>query len=137
MPPDKITGKKVSKDQFRGYWKKAREFETAMNDNLAVRNWNAATMSAVHAVILANDALLIYFHGVKSTSEKHDDAIRLLTTLFKSEEAKRNSRHLSRLINAKSTVEYTGKLIKETSARESCKKARRFLSWVNSLLPGA
>ena len=136
MTPDKITSKKVRKDQFPGYWKKAREFESAMNENLAARKWNAAVMSAVHAAILANDALLIYFHGIKSTSEKHDDAIRLLVTLFKNEEARRNSRHLSRLINAKSTVEYTGQLISENAAGELCKKARRFIAWVGSLLPG-
>jgi len=136
MPPGKIQKRKLSKGQFRGYWKKAREFEGAMNDNLARGNWNASAMSGIHAAILANDALLIYFHGVKSSSGKHDDAVRLLTTLFKSDEAKSNARDLGRLINEKSIVEYTGKLLSPGRGLELCKKAQRFIAWVDSLLPG-
>lgn len=136
MPPGKISTKKLSKDQFHGYWKKAREFEAAMEENLARGNWNASVMSAIHAAILANDALLIRFHGVKSSGEKHDDAIRLLATLFKNDEAKTNARNLGRLINEKSIVEYTGKLLSHGRAIDLCKKARRFIAWVDSLLSG-
>ncbi len=136
MKSGKLPAKKLSRDQYQGYWLKAGEFAAAMDENLARGNWNAAVMSAIHAAILANDALLIRFHGVKSASDKHDDAIRLLTTLFKNEQARKNSRNLSRLINEKSAVEYTGKLLGPGRALDLCKKARRFIAWVDSLLPG-
>jgi HEPN domain-containing protein len=136
MNSGKLPAKKLARDQYQGYWLKAGEFAAAMDENLARGNWNAAVMSAIHAAILANDALLIRFFGVKSASDKHDDAIRLLTTLFKSDQARKNSRNLARLINEKSAVEYTGKLLGRGRALDLCKKARRFIAWVDSLLPG-
>ena len=73
----------MSRDQYGGYWLKAGEFAAAMDENLARGNWNAAVMSAIHAAILANDALL-----------------------------------------------------GRGRARDLCKKARRFIAWVDSLLSG-
>ena len=136
MNPGKLPAKKLSRDRYQGYWLKAGEFADAMDDNLARGNWNAAVMSAIHAAILANDALLIRFHGVRSSGEKHDDAARLLTTLFKDDRARGNARNLSRLLNEKSAVEYTGKLLGRGRALDLCKIARRFIAWVSSLLPG-
>ena len=127
--------KKLSKDQYLSYWKKAREFEAMMEESLLQQNWNAAALNAVHSAILANDALLIYFHGRKSTSQKHDDAVRLLTSLMKSNEAKKNAKHLRKLIGEKSTVEYTGRLFSPTRSKELCKHAQRFNAWVHSQLP--
>jgi len=136
MKADRIPAKKVSKNGYVNYWKKARECEAVMLESILRNNWNAAALNALHAAMLANDSLLIHFHGVKSTSRKHDDAVRLLTSLMKSDEANRNARHLRKLINEKSTVEYTGKLLSPVRSRELCKHAQRFIAWADSLLPG-
>ena len=132
---DKSALKKIRKDEYLNYWEKARELESVMQTALLKSNWNAAALNALHATILANDALLIYFHGVKSSSQKHDDAIKLLTSLMKSSVAQKNSRHLRKLINEKSNISYTGKLLTPGRSKELCKHAQRFISWVNSLLP--
>ena len=70
MTADKRPSKKVRKDEYLNYWGKARELESIMQTALLKSNWNAAALNALHAAILANDALLIYFHGVKSSSKK-------------------------------------------------------------------
>ena len=136
MKADNIPANKVSKNGYVNYWKKARECEAMMQESILRNNWNAAALNALHAAMLANDSLLIHFHGVKSTSRKHDDAVRLLTSLMKSDEANRNAGHLRKLINEKSTVEYTGKLLSPVRSRELCKHAQRFIAWAGSLLPG-
>ena len=135
MKADRIPAKKVSKNGYLNYWKKARELEAMMQESILKNNWNAAALNALHAAMLANDSLLIHFHGVKSTSRKHNDAVRLLTSLMKSDEANKNARHLRKLINEKSTVEYTGKLLSPARSKELCKHAQRFIAWANSLLP--
>ena len=135
MTVDKRPIKKLRKDEYLNYWEKTRELESVMQTALLKSNWNAAALNALHAAILANDALLIYFHGVKSSSQKHDDAIKLLTSLMKSSDARKNARHLRKLINEKSTVAYTGKLLSPGRSKELCKHAQRFITWVNSLLP--
>lgn len=83
MTTEKSRFKKIRKDEYLNYWEKARELESVMQTALLKSNWNAAALNALHAAILANDALLIYFHGVKSSSQKHDDAVKLLTSLMK------------------------------------------------------
>ncbi len=135
MKRDKIRSKKIRKDGYLSYWKKARELESVMQTALLKSNWNAAALNALHAAILANDALLIYFHGIKSISQKHDDAVKLLTSLIKSREAQKYSRHLRKLITEKSIISYTGKLLSPGKSKELCKHAQRFITWVSSMLP--
>ena len=135
MSADKSGLKKIHKDEYLNYREKARELESVMQTALLKSNWNAAALNALHAAILANDALLIFFHGVKSSSQKHDDAIKLLTSLMKTPAAHKNSRHLRKLINEKSNISYTGKLLSPGRSKELCKHSQRFISWVNSLLP--
>ncbi len=135
MTTNRRPSKKIRKDEYLNYWEKARELESVMQTALLKSNWNVAALNALHAAILANDALLIKFHGVKSSSQKHDDAIKLLTSLMKSSDARKNARHLRKLINEKSNVAYPGKLLSPGRSKELCKHAQRFIAWVNSLLP--
>ncbi|MDP8248211.1 MAG: hypothetical protein P9M00_08750 [Candidatus Tritonobacter lacicola] len=44
-------------------------------------------------------------------------------------------KNIRKLINEKSTVEYTGKLLSPARSKELCKHAQRFISWAGSLLP--
>lgn len=135
MTSDKIQSKKMRKDEYLNFWRKARELESVMQTALLKSNWDAAALNALHSAILANDALLIFFHGIKSSSQKHDDAVKLLTSLMKSSDARKSSRHLRKLINEKSVISYTGKLLSPGRSKELCKHAQRFITWVNSLLP--
>jgi len=135
MTANKMQSKKIRKDEYLNYLRKAKELESVMQTALLKSNWDAAALNALHAAILANDALLIFFHGIKSNSQKHDDAVKLLTYLMKSSDAQKYSRHLRKLINEKSVVSYTGKLLSPGKSKELCTHAQRFITWVNSLLP--
>ena len=132
---DKIPTSKVGKAQYRNYWKKACEFREAMRQSAGCGNWNAASLNAIHAAISANDALLVCFHGMRSISPKHNDAVKLLVSLVKHEKVKNNSAHLRRLINVKNIVEYEGRLFSRAEAHSLAKHTERFISWVESMLP--
>jgi uncharacterized protein (UPF0332 family) len=86
----KVKTIKIDKAKYSGFLKKAKEFISSMEDDLAKERWNSACLNAIHSAISANDALLACFHGIRSISPKHDDAVRLLISLFKTEEARKN-----------------------------------------------
>ena len=90
----------------------------------------------MHAVISTNNALCVYYYGLRCLSEKHNDAGRLLVSLFNTKEAKEKSIHLIWLINHKSLVEYDDRLFQEKEALEAAKHTERFIDWVKSKIPG-
>lgn len=135
MVARKIKTGKGDKEDYCKYWKKVKEFYETAEDRLAHEKWNAAALNAIHSGISANDALLVCFHGVKSISPKHDDTIRLLTSLVEHEKTGTNAAHLRNLIGAKHTVEYESRLYAQKEAQVLVKHAKRFLDWVGSILP--
>jgi hypothetical protein len=137
MSDKKIPTRMVRKDDFRGSWQKALELHGMMEEALLGERWDAAALNGIHAAILANDAVLTCFHGVRSSSRKHDDAARLLLTLMKTAESKNAAKHLSRLVQRKSLIEYTGECLTPGESVELCKHAQLFLDWAKSILPAA
>lgn len=127
----------VSKADHSNYLKKAVEFYETMQECLSKGKWNAAGLNAIHAGISAADALLVFFHGMRSTSPKHDDIIKLVTSLITYRDTKPNVSHLRNLIGMKNIVEYEVRLIDRYEALLLSKHATRFLEWVRSLLPHA
>lgn len=126
---------KVSKSDYSNYLKKASEFHEAMQESLSKGKWNAVGLNAIHTGISAADALLVFFHGVRSTSPKHDDIIKLVTSLIMHRNAQTNVSHLKNLIGMKNIVEYEVRLIDKHEAVLLSKHASRFLDWVKSLFP--
>lgn len=133
--PKQISTGGVNKSVYANFLRKAEEFYQSMKDNLDKGSWNSAGLEAVHSAICANDALLIYLHGVKSTSKKHEDAITLLISLVDKEGSKEAASHLRRLILKKNLIEYEGNLFKKEDAEDAAKHAERFLSWVKNQIP--
>jgi len=125
---------RVDKSKYLNYLKKSEEFQATMEDDLMEERWNSACLNAIHSAISANDALLIFLYGIRSISPKHDDAVRLLLSLNKTENARRNAEHLQELIRRKNLVEYQDKLFSKNDAEVLSKHSRRFLEWVKSLL---
>ena len=125
----------VHKSDFSNYVKKAEEFHGAMQDSLSRGKWNAVGLNAIHAGISAADALLVFFHGVRSTSPKHDDIIKLITSLIPHKDIKNQATHLRRLIYMKNIVEYEVRLIDRDEALALSRHASRFLEWVRTMLP--
>ncbi len=129
----KITS--IPKSDYINYLKKAEEFLSTMNDSLIKAKWNSAGLNAIHSAISASDSLLVCLHGIRSISPKHDDVIRLLSSLIKHENIEQNINHLRNIIAMKNIVEYDRRLINQTEATALSKRAERFLNWVKSLLP--
>lgn len=135
MKNKEVKVSKAEKSEYKNYWKKATEFYETTQDNLIKGKWNASALNAIHAGISANDALLVCFHGIRSSSPKHDDAIRLLVSLTKHSDAEKNAIHLQRLIAMKNIVEYESRLFTRQEAEALSKHAERFINWVRDLLP--
>lgn len=131
----KIKTATVSKSDYSNYLKKAAEFHETMQDGLSQGKWNAVGLNAIHTGISAADALLVFFHGMRSTSPKHDDIIKLIVSLITHRDIKTNAQHLRNLINMKNIVEYEVRLIDRHEALILSKHATRFFDWVRSLLP--
>ena len=108
---------------------------STIQDSLIKQKWNSAGLNAIHAGISAADAVLVCFHGIRSTSPKHDDVIRLLSTLVRHKDIEQNISHLHSLIAMKNIVEYDQRLITQSEATALSKHAERFLNWVKSILP--
>lgn len=133
--PKKRSTVEVERSKYINFIKKALEFYQSMKDALDQGTWNSAGLAAVHAGISANDALLIYFYGLRSTSPDHRDAINLTGLMIKRENAREAIGHLRRLINKKNLIEYEGKLFSRVDAEEIAKHAERFVNWAVGLLP--
>jgi len=127
----------VHKSDYSNYVKKAEEFYGAMQDSLSKGKWNVVGLNAIHAGISAADALLVFFHGVRSTSPKHDDIIKLITSLISHKDIKNHASHLRSLIYMKNIVEYEVRLIGRDEALVLSKHASCFLEWVRSMLPSS
>ena len=125
----------VEKSCYSVFFRKAQDFLKSARDNLDSKNWNAAGLSAVHAGISANDAILVCFHGLRSSSKSHDDAVQLSASLMDRSGIKEALNHLRRIIAKKNLVEYEGKNFPQHDAEAVVMHAERFLAWVKSVLP--
>ena len=126
---------RVSKSESINYLKKAEEFFSSAQDSLVKGKWNAAGLSAIHTGISSADALLVFLHGIRSTSPKHDDIFKLLNSLVRHKALEENISHLRHLISMKNIVEYDQRLMTPNEAINLSKHAERFLAWVRSILP--
>lgn len=131
----KIRTSHVPKSDYINYLKKAEEFLSSAQDSLVREKWNAAGLNAIHTGISSADALLVSLHGIKSTSPKHDDILKLFPNLIKHKGLEENISHLRHLISMKSIVEYDQRLITRNEAISLSKHAERFLAWVKAILP--
>ncbi|OGC21427.1 hypothetical protein A2291_07915 [candidate division WOR-1 bacterium RIFOXYB2_FULL_42_35] len=125
----------AEKSAYSSFFRKSGDFFKSAKSNLETGNWNAAGLDAVHAAISANDALLVYSHGIRSSSKSHDDAVKLTASLISKEGVKEALNHLRRIIAKKNLIEYEGKCFFRSDAESIVLHADRFLSWVKGILP--
>ena len=127
--------RRVNKELYHNYLRKARENLEAAKESLQARRWNAATINAVHSGISATDALTVFMIGVRHAGDRHEDALALLQTLSLPKDTLRaKSRQLSRLLSIKNASEYEERLIREKEAVEAVRDAERYFEWVEDLL---
>lgn len=124
----------VDKNQYRAFLAKARDFASMMDISLEEGKWNSAGLQAVHTVISASDAVIVYYGGMRSAELDHREVVRLLQGII-GQGAETAGRHVSRVIAKKNLIEYEERLITQTEAREMVEHAKRFLEWVIGMLP--
>jgi hypothetical protein len=134
MSARKTYSRTVNQSDYTHYLKKAADFHQAMGLAYLHNNWNSVGLEAVHCVISANDALLIFFKGIRSVSPNHNDAIRLLKESLSPDLIQRNDNHLARVIDKKNLIEYEIKNFSKKDADEIKLHTERFFNWVLSVL---
>ena len=124
----------VDKSEYRDFLAKADDFASMLDLALAQGKWNSAGLQAVHSVISASDAVIVYYGGVRSIELDHREVVGLLHDII-GEAAATAGRHVSRVIAKKNLVEYEGRSITQAEAGKMVEHAKRFLEWVTGMLP--
>jgi len=124
----------VDKNQYHAFFAKAKDFASMMEVSLEQGKWNSAGLQAVHTVISASDAVIVYYGGVRSAETDHREVVGLLHDIT-GETASAAGKHVSRVIAKKNLVEYEERLIIQSEARDMVEHAKRFLDWVSGVLP--
>jgi len=124
----------VTAQRGSNFFIKAREFAETMENCIAQRKWNAAALNAIHAGISACDAVTSSLGGVRSKSQRHEDAVQLLRSTARAPGTEEAANHLHQLLRAKHNVEYEGRLFVQAESLPLAKHARQFLAWVNGIV---
>jgi HEPN domain-containing protein len=128
MAPKQIPTRREDRSLAQNYLRKADELRRSARDNLTNRRWNAACFDAIHAGINCADAVLVFRHGLVSTSPHHPDVIELLRRHL-DREADAPCGTLSRLIARKHVVEYESRLATEREASDAVDRADELFLW--------
>lgn len=134
MNPRKIKYRKVERDHYKLYLKKANDFYEAMLHSYKKGNWNSVGLEAIHCAISGADALMVYLKGIRSTSEDHRDAVELIELNISGTEVKKHLSQFRAIINKKNLVEYEERNFTKKEAEDILKKSERFLNWIKNQL---
>jgi len=122
----------VHSSKAANYFKKAGEYRDSMNQALADLRPNAAALNGIHCAISAADSLCVCFHGKRSSSKDHGDAVRLLAELFTDEEARHHANRLGIILGKKNQVEYEERMFTQEEVANLAKQVERLFAWVAS-----
>lgn len=132
MSAKKIKTKVIERSEYRTYLKKASEFYDTMLRAKERGKWNAVGLNAVHCAISCSDAMLVFYAGIRSTSDDHLAVIDLLSTSIKLPDVKSKCETLRKILVKKSVIEYESRDFTQKEALEILKLTERFYSWVVS-----
>ena len=125
----------VEKREFVKYKSIADGFYEAAKEELNSKRWNAAGLLIVHSAIGYADAVAIKESGQKSSSENHQDAVKLLEKVVKHTENRSSAlNQLERLIGHKTTVAYSGEQYDQADIEKLMKHLERFRAWALKIL---
>ena len=132
----KFKTRDVEKSLYANYLKRAEECFHAAKTSFEAQEWNSATISAIHAVIAASDAMCIYFLGKRNASESHNEAAALFKTIkADDEEINTNTNRIAKILGIKNMAEYEERLMFRSEAEKALRDCERFLEYVKSKLP--
>ncbi|HUW23421.1 MAG TPA: HEPN domain-containing protein [bacterium] len=132
MVAKKIKTKTIKRSAYRTYLKKASEFYDIMLQAKNRKKWNAVGLNAVHCAISSSDAMLVFYGGIRSTSDDHLAVIDLLSTSIKLPDGKPKCETLRKILVKKSIIEYENRDFTQKEALEILKLTERFYDWVVS-----
>lgn len=124
----------VSRAEARSYFAKARQFLAVAEFAHTSAHWDALGLNAVHAVISAADAVMVFRGGLRSTQPDHRAARDLLEEVVGSD-AKPALRHLTAVLAKKNLVEYEQRRLTQQEAGDMLVHAGRFVAWAEQMLP--
>ena len=126
----------VPRDNAGQYLSKAEEYLRTSNGALANGDYHAASLNAVHAAISANDAVTVFHGSVRSSSEDHRDATKLLQEIAPpgAEDWEKQANRLGRIIAQKSPVAYGVRMITSKDADYLVQQAGRFVRWASEVV---
>lgn len=132
MSAKKIKTTVVERSQYKTFLKKAGEFYDMMLQAKEMGKWNAVGLNAVHCAISSADAMLVFYEGIRSTSDYHLEVIDLLSTSIKLPDVKSKCETLRKILVKKSIIEYEDRDFNQKEALEILKLTERFYAWVTS-----
>lgn len=134
MTAKKLKTVNVSKNDYKIFLGKAKDFYEVMLNARDTEKWTAVGLNAVHCAISCCDALLTFHLGIRSSGEDHMQAVDLLLRLPPDVE-KGEANTFKRIIVKKSIIAYECREFRQTEALEISKLAERFYRWTTSKLP--
>jgi hypothetical protein len=134
VPRPRAQARSAGLDDARAFLDKAREFLRAAQDSLDLSNHTAAVGNAVHAGILAADAISAVRTRAVWRGEHAKAAGHLETA---GEDGKLAARHLRRLLPMKTRAEYEPTPIRAADARAAVQGADRLVALAAAALASA
>lgn len=114
------------------YLRKASNFLRAAESSLQGRNFDAAGLAGVHAVISAGDALTVFRLGLRSSGQDHSEVLKLLLDVGIPDATLTQIRET---ISQKNRAAYEARGITEEEAKQIVTRARRVLEVASRIVP--
>lgn len=112
--------------------RKASNFLRAAQSALHDRNFDAAGLAGLHAVISACDGLTVSKLGLRSTAQNHSDVLRLLVNTGMPEATMTQVRET---LSLKSRAEYEARELGEDEAAQIVTRAARVVAYAQLAIP--
>ena len=136
MSPTPRPRRRVARHRAKDYWQVATHLMESARALVTLGDeeyGNAVGICLIHAVISAGDAVTINATEVRSASEQHADAARLLEEVVRDVPAPA-LRAFGAVIQAKFEYEYAGEVFTQAAAKRLLVKAERFYKWAGEQL---
>lgn len=126
----------VERRLYINYLKRADECLEAAKTSVGVSHWTASIINSIHAGIAAVDALCVYYLGKRHAGQRHEDAIKLFSSIdLEPKELRAHAQRISRLLGTKTPAEYEERLVRKPEAEKALKDVERLLAFARSKLP--
>ena len=128
--------KKVGRHHYKDHLSRAQQSLDVAKYAFEQGKWDACAINCVQAGISASDAYCIFKLSLHNASQRHDDAIKLFSSIDPANEThKTNANRLRHLLSEKSGSAYGEQPVKKNEAEYLLTEAGRLLNYVKSKMP--